>query len=143
MKSKLGMSVALLVGLLVAYGTVFAHHGSALSYQMDKEVTVKGTVTNFRWANPHAQLYFDQTEASGNVIHWAVEMNSPGVLIRDGWSKTTLKAGDVITVTLNPSKSGDPVGFCGTIILPDGRRIKGDTGSKDDAPTVLAPAPAK
>ncbi len=144
MTSKLGMSIALLVGLLAASGTVFAHHGSALSYQMDKEVTVKGTVTNFRWANPHAQLYFDQTEASvATVIHWAVEMNSPGVLIRDGWSKTTLKAGDVITVTLNPSKSGDPVGFCGTIILPDGRKIKGDTGSKDDAPTVLAPAPAK
>ena len=137
MQGKLLAGVALVMGFVITCGPAFAHHGSALSYQMDKEVTVKGVVTNFRWANPHAQLYLDQTEANGNVIHWALEMNSPGVLIRDGWSKATLKPGDAITVTLNPSRSGDPVGFCGAIVLPDGRRIKGNTASKDDAPDVL------
>lgn len=134
MKGKLAICGALVVGLALACGSAFAHHGSALSYQMDKEVTVKGTVTNFRWANPHAQLYFDETDAKGNQVHWAAEMNSPGVLIRDGWSKTTVKPGDVISVTMHPSKSGDPVGLCGVIVLPDGRQIQGYTGTQKDAP---------
>ena len=131
MKGKL-LAVAV-VGLGLACGSAFAHHGSGLSYQMDKSVTVKGTVTNFRWANPHAQLYFDESK-DGQVIHWAAEMNSPGVLIRDGWSKTTVKPGDVITVTMHPSRSGDPVGLCGVIVLPDGRQIQGYTGTQKDAP---------
>jgi hypothetical protein len=146
MKGKLAMCGALVMGLAITCGSVFAHHGSALSYQMDKEVTIKGAVTNFRWANPHAQLYFDETDAKGNVIHWAAEMNSPGVLIRDGWSKTTVKPGDVISVTMHPSKSGDPVGLCGIIVLPDGRQIQGYTGTQKDAPAgtdKLKPADGK
>jgi hypothetical protein len=118
MKGKLAICGALVVGLALACGSAFAHHGSALSYQMDKEVTVKGTVT----------------DAKGNQVHWAAEMNSPGVLIRDGWSKTTVKPGDVISVTMHPSKSGDPVGLCGVIVLPDGRQIQGYTGTQKDAP---------
>lgn len=142
MKGKLIAGFVLLVGVMVACGSAFAHHGSGLSYKMDEEITVKGTVTNFRWANPHSQLYFDQTDDKGTVVHWAAEMNSPGVLIRDGWSKTTVKPGDVITVTMHPSKSGDPVGLCGVIVLPDGRQIQGYTGTQKDAPagtTTLAP----
>jgi len=133
MKGKLTLSLVMFVGLVVTAGTAFAHHGSALSYKMDESVTIKGTVTNFRWANPHAQLYFDEAKGS-DVIHWAAEMNSPGVLIRDGWSKTTVKPGDVISVTMHPSKSGDPVGLCGVIVLPDGRKIQGYTGTQKDAP---------
>jgi hypothetical protein len=134
MKGKLTLSLVLLVGLAVTGGAAFAHHGSALSYKMEDEITVKGTVTNFRWANPHAQLYFDETAKDGSLVHWAAEMNSPGVLIRDGWSKTTVKPGDVISVTMHPSKSGDPVGLCGVIVLPDGRKIQGYTGTQKDAP---------
>jgi hypothetical protein len=134
MKSKLIVFGILMAGLVVACGPAFAHHGSGLSYKMDQEITVKGTVTNFRWANPHAQLYFDETAKDGSLVHWAAEMNSPGVLIRDGWSKTTVKPGDVITVTMHPSKSGDPVGLCGLIVLPDGRQIMGYTGTQKDAP---------
>ena len=133
MKSKLTVFLVLAVGLVIACGPVFAHHGSDLSYNMDKTVTVKGTVTNFRWANPHAQLYFDE-EKNGEVVHWAAEMNSPGVLTRDGWTIKTVKPGDVITVTMHPAKSGDPVGLCGVIVLPDGRKVQGYTGTQKDAP---------
>jgi hypothetical protein len=143
MKSKLTVFFVLAVGLVITCGPVFAHHGSDLSYKMDESVTVKGKVTNFRWANPHAQLYFDE-EKNGEVIHWAAEMNSPGVLTRDGWTIHTVKPGDVITVTMHPSKSGDPVGLCGVIVLPDGRKVQGYTGTQKDAPEstrTLAPLP--
>jgi hypothetical protein len=121
------MKVKTLVGslacVLMLSGIAFAHHGSGLTYQMDKELTIKGTVTEFRWANPHSQLYFDVNDG-GNVVHWAVEMGSPGVLSRMGvWQRNTLKPGDVVSVTYHPSKSGEPVGHCITMIQPGGRRV--------------------
>jgi hypothetical protein len=125
MKLKL---IALLSCVLVVGGIAFAHHGAGLSYQMDKTVTVKGTVTSFRWANPHSQLYLDAMDG-GDVVHWAVEMASPGVLSRaasgGSWVRNTLKPGDVVTVTMHPSKSGEPVGDCDIIVLPDGRWATG------------------
>jgi hypothetical protein len=142
MKSKVGVrgslvSMGLVVGVLVACGTMFAHHGSALEYQMDKNVTVKGMVTEFVWANPHARLKFDVANAQGNPVHWITEMDSPGVLTRSGWNKKTIQPGDAITVTMHPSRSGEPVGLCGNILLPDGRSV-GCYG-KADLPEKGAP----
>ena len=89
---------------------VFAHHGNA-AYDETKEVTLKGTVTEFDWANPHAQIYFDVKDAKGNVAHWGCETLSPGKLVRAGWSKDAVKPGDQITITLVAAKNGAPVGF--------------------------------
>lgn len=89
---------------------VFAHHGNA-AYDETKEVTLKGTVTEFDWANPHAQIYFDVKDAKGNVAHWGCETLSPGKLVRAGWSKDAVKPGDEITITLVAAKNGAPVGF--------------------------------
>lgn len=90
--------------------TIVAHHGNA-AYDETKEVTLKGTVTEFDWANPHAQIYFDVKDAKGNVVHWGCETLSPGKLIRTGWTKDAVKAGDQITITLVAAKNGAPVGF--------------------------------
>ena len=96
--------------LFSASAPMFAHHGNA-AYDETKEVTLKGTVTEFEWANPHTQIYFDVKDTKGNVVHWGCETLSPGKLIRAGWSKDAVKPGDQITITLVAAKNGAPVGF--------------------------------
>ena len=90
--------------------SLFAHHGTGASYDQSKSVTLNGTVTEFVFSNPHAQLFFDVKDSSGTLVHWGGELQSPANLRRDGWSKTTFKAGDQLTITVHPSKAGTPVG---------------------------------
>jgi len=104
MKFKLALLATL---LLAVVGTVSAHHGSA-AYDMDKNVTIKGTVTEFDFQNPHVLIYMDVKDDSGKVTNWAGELTSPNRLTRLGWTKSTLKPGDPITMTGSPSKSGAP-----------------------------------
>ena len=110
MTTKLVRSILLVACLSIICGTVFAHHGTG-TYDSTKSVTLSGTVTEFAFTNPHAALYFDVKDASGKVVNWAIEMNSPGVLARAGWSKKMFKFGDQITITVRPSKAGTPVGL--------------------------------
>lgn len=104
MKFKLALLATL---LLAVAGTVSAHHGSA-AYDMDKSVTLKGTVTDFQFVNPHVLIFFDVKDDKGQVTNWAGELTSPNHLERLGWSKSTLKVGDEITMSGAPSKSGAP-----------------------------------
>jgi hypothetical protein len=90
---------------------LLAHHGTSNYATTAQTVTLTGVVTEFVWSNPHVYVLFDVKDAAGNVVHWAGEMNSPGVLKNAGWSKNTLKAGDQITATLRPNKFGTPVGL--------------------------------
>jgi hypothetical protein len=101
-----------LAGLLLVCVPLFApaHHGTG-TYDSTKSVTLSGTVTEFAFTNPHAALYFDVKDAQGKIVNWAIEMNSPGVLSRAGWTKRTFKAGDQITITVRPAKAGTPVGL--------------------------------
>ena len=121
MQNKVKSIVFVAVFLLAASTSVFAHHGNA-GYNA-KEVTVKGTVTQFVWSNPHSQLYFDVTDEKGNVAHWGGETNGPGTLAKDGWTKTTLKPGDQITITVFPSKAGTPYGLVSKVVLPSGKEF--------------------
>ena len=86
------------------------HHGTG-TYDSTKSVTLSGTVTEFFFKNPHAALFFDVKDANGKVENWAIEMNSPGVLARAGWTRRMFKAGDQITITVRPAKAGTPVGL--------------------------------
>jgi hypothetical protein len=104
----------LLVGI-----PLWAHHGNA-SYDTDNPVTIKGTVTEFAWTNPHVQIYLDVKDDKGKIAHWSVETYSPGKLVRAGWTKDSVKAGDQVSITLIPAKSGAPVGFLHKLVLPDG-----------------------
>ena len=81
MKNKLGRSLALFVGFLLSCGLAIAHHGNS-AYDEKNPLTVKGTVTEFAWSNPHVQIYFDVKDDRGNVAHWSVEILSPGKLLR-------------------------------------------------------------
>lgn len=118
-----------LVGIMAATGfltvcqPVFAHHGSN-NYNTERLVTLKGTVTQFVWSNPHCQLYFDVTDKKGNVQHWGAEMNQPRALAVNGFTKDIMKPGDNITITGAPAKSGAPRMFMREIVLADGTVLK-------------------
>lgn len=130
-----GMLFAVIVFVLaiVTFSTpVFAHHGTNISYDHNKPMTLKGTVTEFVWKNPHSQLYFDVKDEKGNVVHWAGELNSPGVLTGQGWSRKMFVPGDEITVSVFPSKAGAAVGVVdrskpiianGKEVVPAGRNV--------------------
>jgi hypothetical protein len=102
---------------------VFAHHGAA-AYDTAKKITVKGTVTEWFWANPHCFLKFDAKDDKGNVIHWATETSNPADMVNLGWSKQSFKPGDEITVTFTPVKNGAPVGRLEQVVLADGQIFK-------------------
>ena len=110
------------IALLLLCVPLWAHHGNA-SYDNDNPVTIKGTVTEFAWTNPHVQIYLDVKDNKGKVVHWSVETYSPGKLVRAGWTKDSVKAGDHVSITLIPAKSGAPVGFLHKLVLPNGDEL--------------------
>jgi hypothetical protein len=115
----------LVVAVMVAGfgGAAVAHHGGAI-YDTKNPVTVKGTITDFEWTNPHVQIYMDAKDEKGNVVHWAIETLSPGKLARGaGWTKDSLKTGDQVTITLNPAKAGTAVGGLKKVVFADGRTL--------------------
>ena len=122
MRSKLTAAFLLVLSLVALCGPVSAHHGT-VAYDAQHPITLKGTVTEFAWSNPHVQVYFDVKDNNGNVVHWSCETFSPGKLVRSGWSKASLKAGDQAAITLNPSKSGKPVGFLRKVVLANGKEL--------------------
>jgi len=121
MKTKI-FGLVLGATLITLSTQAWAHHGTNASYDMSKTVTVKGTVTEFRWTNPHCAILLDVKDENGNVVNWAAETHPPAMLRAGGWSKDTLKPGDQVTLTLNPSKAGTPVGVVFAIVLPDGKK---------------------
>jgi hypothetical protein len=103
----------LLVGLLAVSVSLFAHHGNA-AYDTTKTITVKGTVTDYVWANPHVFVKVDAKDESGNAVHWVVEAQNPVSMTQIGWSKNTFKAGDEVEIEAMQAKNGNPVGFLGS-----------------------------
>ena len=118
----LGISV---MGLLVCL-PASAHHGNA-SYDYEKTVTLKGTVTNWLWSNPHCLLRFDVKDDKGEVRHWVTETSGPVDMLRIGWGANSFKAGDEITIDVMPSKNGTPVGRIRQVTLGDGTVLKATT----------------
>jgi hypothetical protein len=129
MKNKLLMCLCLATALLTTSGVTYAHHGSIISYDMKKMVTMDGTVTEFQWRNPHVYVMYDVKDAQGKVVNWGAETHSPIVCEnQDGWTKSTLKPGDKITIAVYPSKINTPRGLLAKIVLSNGKVIIDDTG---------------
>jgi|ERR1700732_2522056 DNA/RNA endonuclease YhcR with UshA esterase domain len=124
MKIKQTTVLAAAVGLLTVVGPIFAHHGTA-AYDTTQETTVKGTVTDFQFVNPHTLIFFDVKNDKGVVEHWQAEAMSPNQLTRDGWNKNTLKPGDQITVTGYRAKNGSNILRFRKMALSNGQEIKG------------------
>jgi hypothetical protein len=120
MRNKSIMTVALTVALIAVSVPLLAHHGNA-AFNTEKTVTIKGTVTEWFWANPHCFLKFDEKTSSGDVRHWVVETSNPPDMVNNGWSKYSLKTGDEVSVTLHQVKDvGRPVGRVVKVVLANG-----------------------
>ena len=122
MKVKFLTVFALAVGVLMVSVPLFAHHGNS-AFDTGKRTTMKGTVTEWFWANPHCFLKFDVKDDSGNVVHWVAETTNAPDMIERGWSKQSFKPGDEITVTVEPVKNGKPVGRVLQVVLPNGQTL--------------------
>jgi hypothetical protein len=110
--------IALLGALLATAVPVAAHHGTAVSYEQGSWITVKGTVTEFRWRNPHSALFLDITDDKGEMVNYAIELPSPVLMSRsNGWTRATFKVGDTVEFRVHPSRTGAPVGECLTDCL--------------------------
>ena len=124
MRNKLlAASMAVMCFLAISV-PLAAHHGTA-GYDMEKQLVMKGTVTEWLWANPHCFLKYDSTDDKGDVAHWAAEVSNPIDMTRRGWSKHILNPGDQIIVTVRPAKNGAPVGQLMKVVLPNGQTLIG------------------
>jgi hypothetical protein len=132
MKNNLLIVLLAVFGLLIMTVPTSAHHGTGVSYDLTKLVTVKGVVTKYAWANPHSQLYFDVTDEKGNVEHWSAEMNAPGNLERAGYTRSGMlkffSPGAEVTISGFRSKAGTPVMVFSKAVLADGREFKTANG---------------
>jgi hypothetical protein len=122
MKTRLPIFIACIVALLIVSGPMFAHHGTA-AFDTKNVVTVKGTMTDFRFINPHVQLFFDVKNDKGEVEKWQAELTAPNKLSRAGWTKYTLKPGDAITASGYVGKDDAHSMWINKLIGPDGEAL--------------------
>ena len=123
MKGKFLMCLALGIAVSIFSLPLFAHHGTA-AYDTKNVVTVKGTMTDFRFINPHVQLYFDVKNDKGEVERWQAELTAPNKMTRAGWDKHTLKPGDSITASGYVAKNDAHTMWITKLIGPDGEDLQ-------------------
>lgn len=112
--------------LMVAGGmSAQAHHSFAVHFVPDKEIDVSGVVTKFHFANPHGVIFFDVVGDDGETVTWRGETNSPNLLKRRGWTRSSLKAGDKITIHGWPARDGKPMLRVGYVLKEDGTKLMG------------------
>lgn len=137
MKVSLGV-LAGVAALALSAGTAVAHHSFAAEYDANKPVTLKGTVSKVEWMNPHARFYVDVRDEKGNVTNWNLELASPNVLVRNGWTRKSLNVGDEVVVEGSAAKDGSKMANARVVKLSDGRRVfAGSSGG--DAPPPSQP----
>jgi len=122
MKRSISACVVVIVAVTVSS---VAAHPSPVMFDRSTSKTLVGTVVEFTWTNPHSSIQLDVPNESGGVDRWGVEFGSPQSMARDGWRSSTLKAGDKVTVVVNPLKSGEFGGIFVSITLADGRKLGG------------------
>ena len=117
MRTKFVVVIAAVV-LLASAGRVVAHHSFSAEFDASKPFKMTGAVTKVEWMNPHTFFYIDVTdEKTKKVTNWAMEMGSPNGLMRQGWTRNTMKTGDQITVEGSLAKDGSPTGNARSVIL--------------------------
>ena len=122
-------------GALAVPSLVAAHHGNA-AYVTATQVTQKGTVTEWFWANPHSFLKFDVKDETGKIVNWVAEVSNPPDMMRQGWSKTSFKPGDEVTVVLIVAKNNLPVGRIRQVTLASGEVYKTGGGATPPPPVA-------
>ena len=129
---RLQIAAVFVIALCTA-GSAWAHHNAA-GIDRTKTVTVEGTVKEFKWANPHSWVEIAVPDKKGGIELWNAEMTSPSILVKAGWKKTSLAAGDKVKLVVNPMANGAPGGLFVSITLPSGQQLT------QQAPRGQAPA---
>jgi len=128
------MKISLLCVLAIVLGLsampALAHHSFAAEYDNKKPVDLTGTVTKVEWMNPHARFYLDVKDDSGKVTNWEFELGSPNGLMRQGWTRNSMKIGDVINVQGSMAKDGSNLANARTVKLTDGRKLFAGSASE-------------
>jgi hypothetical protein len=113
---------AYLASAALLMAAAHAHH-SPIVFDRTRQVTIEGTVTEFKWSSPHSWIHVDVKDAKGAVGNWSVEMNPASVLARSGWRSTTVKPGDQVAITVYPLRNDEKGGQYISIKLPDGKTL--------------------
>ena len=110
---------ACVIAGLLATTSALAHHSNS-AFDGDKVVVLTGTVTEWKWTNPHVWIFLSVDDEKGGTADWAIEGRTPGQLLRSGWSRSSLKPGDVITIDFSPAKDGTRTGLLTRVRRADG-----------------------
>ena len=122
MRAKLAVLVAA-AGMLISVFPGFAHHSGAAVFDDKKKIDLTGVVTKVEWTNPHAHFFMDVKDSSGKTVNWNLELASPNVLSRNGWTRNSIKEGDTVTVTGSQARDNSNFGIAQTIVFPDGTKL--------------------
>lgn len=139
MRTKLTTIFLVAVGLLAVSVPLFAHHGNAV-YDTNKTIVLRGTVTEWFWANPHCFLKVDAKDDSGTMQHWVIESGSAPAMSAEGWSKSTFKPGDEVTLNVTLPKNGRTIGRLKNGVVINGQPFRTKSGG-DAAEARPAPEP--
>ena len=123
MRKNAAFTLMILLAYLICSIPAFPHHGTAVAYDQTKNVTMKGTVTEFVFKNPHIQLRYDVKDEKGNVVNWTAECGGVYFWSALGFRRDSLKPGDQITITIHPSRAGAPLGELAVLELPNGKPV--------------------
>ena len=129
MKKKVASAFVAVFVLLVLCGQASAHHGSS-NYDLSKTISVKGTITEFDFVNPHSAIHLEAKNDKGSAETWLIEADSPNNLARAGWSRDSLKPGDLVTIVGNRLKDGSKVMRLQKVIFSDGKELKPREGDE-------------
>jgi hypothetical protein len=122
MKTKLAIFAGG-IAVLLAGRPMVAHHSFAAEFDSAKTIKLTGTVTKIEWMNPHAYFYIDVMGEGGKVANWGLEMGSPNGLMRQGWTRNSMKIGDTVVVEGSAAKDGSLIGNARNVTLSDGKRL--------------------
>jgi hypothetical protein len=111
------------LALVLWAAPIRAHHSFDAEYDRTKTQVMQGRVTKIEWTNPHARFYIDVKEANGTVTNWNLELGSPNGLTRAGWTRRTLTAGDMVTVTVSLARDGSKMANARDVVLANGKRV--------------------
>ena len=133
-----------LLALWISTPPVAAHHSFAAQYDANKPLTLKGVVTKMEWMNPHSRFYVEVKDETGKIVNWNVELASPNVLLRQGWTRDSLKPGDLVTVEGSQAKDGSSMANAQRVTLSDGRRVfAGSSGGDAIGSAIRKEGPAE
>jgi len=120
---RVALGITLIGALLVGALPLMAHHSFAAEFDATKPVTLTGTVTKVDWTNPHVWFFINVKDESGKITNWGFEMGPPHLLQNQGWTRTTMKLGDTVTVNGTLAKNGTPRGNARSVIDAEGKKL--------------------